>query len=369
MAGRQCKGASRVTHVHLPLTPAWLVWPLPYAAFLLLLLLLPVLWLYWRRRGQPALRFSVTAVARRVQHRSGSAALGLLPLLRLAALACLLVALARPQRANMFERTYTEGVAIQMVLDTSSSMWASDLSPPDRALTRLDVAKAAFRQFVAGEAEGLGGVGVSPANAGRPHDLIGLIRFALYPDSICPLTLDHDALLEVLAETDLVERRSEDGTAIGDALALAVERLRQVSGTADDATAAADGDSRYRITSRVIILLTDGEDRDSRISVDQAGELAALHDIRIYAVLVGTEPTAATPLARAAAHTDGGFYRAPTAAALQQVYTEIDALERSRIEAHRYFRYGELARPWLLSGFVALALQTLLAATWLRRIP
>lgn len=351
-----------MTHRRLPLTPEWVLWPEPWVWALLLLLLLPLLWLLWRRREwRPALRFSDLGALRAAGGRWPRRLRNALPVLRLAALAGLVIAVARPQRPDETSQVFAEGVAILMVVDTSSSMQDLDLSPPDRRLTRLDVVKDVFRRFVRGE----GGL------PGRPNDLIGMIRFALYPDSVCPLTLDHDTLLEILAQTHLtVPGSPEDRTAIGDALALAVARLTDLQRTAGSG-------QQYTVKSRVVILLTDGENNAGEISPEQAGQLAAAQGIKVYAILAGTGqavgwqrlPLDDRALRQIAEVSGGKFFHARDRRSLEQVYAEIDRLERTRTEERRYVYFGELGRPWLLAAFACLALQTLLEATRLRKIP
>jgi Ca-activated chloride channel family protein len=196
-----------MTHVHLPLTPEWLWWPQPWVWALLLGLLIPALWWLWLRpRRRPVLRYSGLADLRAVASTWRSRLRIVLPILRTLALVGLIVGVARPQVPNESRRIQVEGIAIQMVLDISSSMDDYDLSPDEPKMNRLEVVKDVFRRFVMG-ADDL---------PGRPNDLIGMIRFARYPDSVCPLTLDRDALLEVLDETQLIVWRDERGQVHGD---------------------------------------------------------------------------------------------------------------------------------------------------------
>ncbi|MBL8879912.1 MAG: VWA domain-containing protein [Phycisphaerales bacterium] len=348
-----------MTPVHLPLTPAWLLWAHPWVLAGLLVVPGYLLWA-WRRRG-PAIRYSDTSVLRGLGGSLWSRARGVLPLLRAAALAALIIAVARPQRPDESSYTFAEGIAILMVVDTSSSMTDDDLSPPRQSLNRLDVVKDVFRKFVMGGEGGL---------AGRSNDLIGMIRFARYADSVCPLTLDRTHLLEVLKNTDTVRNREEDGTAIGDGLALAVERLRDVQ------RATASG-QQLKITSRVVILLTDGENNAGNIAPQQAGELAATYGIRVYTILAGTGqnrmvtrvPVDTTDMRRIADVTGGRFFQARDANALIQIYEQIDQLERTHVEEKRFVRYGELSWPLLIAAFALTCAQTLLDSTILRKIP
>jgi len=355
-----------VRHVHLPLTPEGVLWPQPWVWLLALLPLLPLLWWFWRRPARrPVLRFSSLAV---VQAAAGPRRhlWHLLPALRLAVLACLIVAAARPQSPDESSHVVVEGIAIMMVLDTSASMLDRDLSPPGQDLTRLDVVKDVFRRFVAGD-------GRLP---GRPNDLIGMVRFAREPDSVAPLALDKRPLLDLLDRTEVAVDRfgrvldEANATAIGDGLALAVERLRNlrpVTGSGEQLV----------IRGRVIILLTDGENNAGLVTPEQAGELAALYGIRVYTIVAGTgqrvgfvrHPPDDAALRRIAELTGGRHFRATAAAALDEIYAEIDRLERTRTAEQRFIAWRELAGPWVLAAFVGLAAHGLLSATVLRKIP
>uniref|UniRef100_UPI003D0CC406 VWA domain-containing protein n=1 Tax=Haliangium sp. TaxID=2663208 RepID=UPI003D0CC406 len=178
------------------------------------------------------------------------------------AVVALSVALAGPRVARGDSHIQREGIAIMMVVDISSSMRALDLSDEDVEKTRLDAVKEVFRSFVEGDGEDLGG---------RPDDAIGLVSFAGYADTRCPLTLNHASLLSIAADLEIVSERSEDGTAIGDGLGLAVERLR----TAES-------------SSRVAILLTDGVDNAGVASPMEAAELARALGIKVYTIGAGT---------------------------------------------------------------------------------
>jgi len=337
---------------------------LAYPWALLLLLVLPVLWYVWSRpRWRPVLRFSSLAELRSAGGQARRRLRLILPALRSVALVCLIVAVARPQRPDESSRIFAEGIAIQMVVDTSGSMRDLDLSRRGANLTRLDVVRDVFHKFVAGDDR--------LDLPGRPNDLIGMIRFARYADAVCPLTLDHDNLLDVLGQTEIVRSRSEDGTAVGDGLALAVERLKELKRTTGS------GD-QLTITGRVVILLTDGENNSGMISPQQAGELAATFGIRVYTILAGTGrlagfgfrlPVDDRELRRIAEVTGGKHFQARDEQSLARIYAEIDELERTKVEEKRYTYWGELSHGWLVVAFMALGLQTLLDATLLRKIP
>ena len=325
--------------------------------------LLPLLWLLWRRPTRaPVLRFSGLDGLRAAGGAASRRARLSLPILRTAALACLLVVVARPVLPDETSRIFAEGIAIEMVVDTSSSMSDTDLSPRGQRRTRLDVVKDVFRKFVLGEND----------LPGRRNDLIGMTRFARYADSLCPLTLDHDALLDVLEKTDTVRPNSpEDGTAIGDGLGLAVERLRDLMRTTGSG-------EQVKITSRVVILLTDGENNFGMVSPEQAGELAATHGIKVYTILAGLGqrlpfggrmPVDDRPLRHIAEVSGGRHFTARDADSLKEIYEQIDQLERTRVEERTSVRWSDLAAPWLMTAFVCLAVQTFLEATRMRKIP
>lgn len=339
---------------------------LAYPWALLILAALPVLWWLWLHPSRrPAIRFSALAGLRSARGSLSARLRLILPVLRSVALICLVVAVARPQRADETSRTFAEGVAILMVVDTSSSMGDTDLSPRGESLTRLDVVKNVFARFVLGDES-------DARLAGRPNDLIGMIRFARYADAVCPLTLDHRALLAVLRQTEMVQPNSpEDGTAIGDALGLAVERLRELKRTAGSG-------EQLVIRSRVVILLTDGENNAGMITPVQAGELAATCGIKVYTIMAGTGryvgfgtrlPVDDRDLRRIAEVSGGRHFEARNAEALREICAEIDRLERTRVEERTYTRWGELSRPWMVVALACVALQALLEATWLRKIP
>jgi Ca-activated chloride channel family protein len=340
----------------------------------LLFLAIPLL-LVWRlrRKGRPALRFPSTADAARLP-RSLRLRLVWTPLaLRVLAVVALIVALARPQAGTERMVDVSRGVAIEMVVDRSSSM-AAEFRYGGQSVNRLDVALRLFQDFV----KGGGGL------EGRPADLIGLITFARYADTVCPLTLDHDTLAGFLPTVKLVSRESEDGTAIGDAVALAGARLR----TAEEVLARqAPGNREYEIKSKVVILLTDGENNAGKRSVQEAADLCAGWGIRVYAIGIGGEgaTTIRSPLGtysipmgggvdekslRALAETTGGLYRvAGDAQALQAVYEEIDRLEKTEFESARFLDYRELFVPFAWTALGALVGEALLAATIFRRAP
>jgi len=316
------------------------VTPIPSFAdplWLLALAVVPALaWLHHRRR-----RLGSLVASRLPARRTGSWRMHLPFYLRLAALAALLVALARPQLGYAWEESTTEGIDIQIALDLSGSMAAKDFQPHNR----LEVAKRVVRDFI----------------AHRGGDLIGLTTFAGTALTRSPLTSDH-AMLEELVD-GLAPSLDADGTAIGVALANAAGRIR--AGSAK---------------SKVIILVTDGVNNAGEIDPLSAAAVAQGLGIKVYTVGVGRRGTAPVPvrvrdpltgreevrdvemqvevdedlLRKIAARTGGRFYRATDADALARVFADIDRLERTKMESKRHVRYRESFQPlaWTALGLL-----------------
>ncbi|MBL9008456.1 MAG: VWA domain-containing protein [Myxococcales bacterium] len=285
------------------------------------------------------------------------------PLCLALATAALALSLAGPRVADRQTRVKKQGIAIMLVIDVSGSMQALDLSTPDRERTRLDAVRDVLLDFV------LGGHGLP----GRPDDLLGIVSFAAYADTRCPLTLDHANLAKSAKQVEIVSKEDEDGTAIGDGLGLALERLRE-----------------SKATSRVAILLTDGVNNRGETAPLQAADLAATLGIKVYTVGAGTNgmaPVRVTDafgrrflsrmpveidekMLRAIAEKTGGrYFRATDDKTLSQVYREIDALERSEFIEQRYRQYHEYYPLALAVGLLLAAAAWLLQATLLRRVP
>jgi Ca-activated chloride channel family protein len=314
---------------------------------LLLALLVPLGAWIRARRGAPAVRFAPAAFAEGLPRTWRARMLPVPALLEAGGLLLVVVALARP-----VERTplpvETEGIDIVLCLDTSSSMAERDLDP---ARTRLEVAKDAASRFV----------------AGRPHDRIGLVCFARYPDLRCPFTLDHDALRRILRDVAMVARDGpEDATGIGAAVALAAKLLL-------------NGKAR----SKVVILLTDGEENvatrqtPSEIAPVHAAQLCKELGVRVYAIAAGTFggsapdgrlSTDTSQVRRMAEACDGAFFEAQSAETLAAVYSRIDALEKAPIRQVRH-RVEERFVPVLLAALALLAGARLIRATVLEVLP
>ena len=341
--------------------------------FLALLLLPLVVYLHARRGSAGALRFSATAYAKRAGTSLRQNLLVLPLVIRVLALLALVIALARPQMGTEQVRDISRGVAIEMVLDRSSSMGA-ELRYEGRRTNFLEMSKKVFEQFVEGDGKELGG---------RATDLIGMVTFARYADTVCPLTLAHDALLQFLPTVKLVDQQNEDGTAIGDAVALAAARLQK----AEETLALQSGvKNDYEIKSKVIILLTDGVNNAGERSVEQAAELAKQWGIKIYAIGIGEGATSSHQTVfgtfrlpgqgineealKMLAETTGGLHRVTDDPSdLRAVYEEIDKLETTEIETTRFLDYREVFPPFALFGLGLLILEVGLGNTVFRRIP
>jgi len=331
---------------------------------LLLLLFVPILlYLRQQQRSSVAVRYSSIADLAALAPCLATRLLWVLPCLRTLALVLCILALARPQRGLEAIKISSEGIAILMAMDISGSMAALDLQIDGHQSSRLDAVKQTFRSFVGG------GKNLS----GRDEDLIGMVTFARYPDSICPLTLDHDTLLSLLDQVDIVSVPDEDGTAIGEAIALGVERLK-------DSTA----------TSRIMIVLTDGVNNAGETEPLQAAQIAKALGIKVYTIGAGTRGMAMIPvrsangqmvlqrtpvdiderlLTEVATLTGGQYFRATDGATLQAIYAEIDRLEKTTNVTEHYQQYAELFPLLLIPALGCLVLEMVLVNTRFRKIP
>jgi Ca-activated chloride channel family protein len=349
--------------------------PLAFAALLLVPL---VFYCRWRRgRASRALGFSAIELLRPVAGLSWRQRFMPLPLyLRLLALVLLVFALARPQLGTEKIRDIRHGVAIEMVIDRSSSM-GEEMATNRMGGSRLEVVKKIFAEFVNGNGADL---------AGRPSDLIGLVSFARFPETVCPLTLTHEAVNGFMTGIELVNRRDEDGTAIGDGLSLAAARLQKAE---EEAARQQErqGAASYDIKSKIIILLTDGAHNAGTLSPLEAARLAARWGIKIYTIGIGDDidPDSAggffallnrpgrgvdkKTLQETAAATGGIFRMAADADSLRAIYAEIDRMEKSDIENVRYVDYAEKFPWFVLAALTLLATEMALRTTLLRKIP
>ncbi len=307
------------------------------------LVVLPVWWFVRRRRKPAAIVFSRVAVLASGP-RAGRSTTLMLFILRNLLLASTILALSRPRSGAHAEDVTSEGINIVLAIDLSSSMLAQDFQPENR----IEVAKDVVKKFI----------------AGRTSDRIGVVAFAAEALTQVPLTLDYPVVNA--AVDNLQAGQLEDGTAIGTAIATAANRLRDAPGR-----------------SRVMILLTDGENNRGAIDPRTAAKAAAVFGIKIYTVGIGSEGMAPVPvsqglfglryenrivrideplLADIAKTTGGRYYRARDAAALQRIYQEINQLEREPVRTRTYVRYTELFRWPLGLATLALIVELLLAA-------
>ena len=339
----------------------------PWAFLALLFPILLIAWRFFRRSRGPALPVatiaSMTALPRtwRIRLRWLPTALAVL------AWGLLTIALARPQLGQEQIKDVTQGIAIEMIVDRSSSM-SIPMNFRHRSQDRLETVKAVFQEFVFGDR--------SSGLKGRHSDLLGVIAFAHYPYTFCPLTLDHNALKFALDRIELIPQYSqsdEDGTAIGDAVAMGVARLQDAERTL--AAQTQKDASAYRLKSKVIILLTDGQDRGlySR-SISEAAELAKKYGIKVYTIAIVTDEERlmsydTTDIENLAKTTGGTFHTCDSADALLGIYREIDELERSEVESIRYVTHRELYFPFLAWGIATLLLAILSRMTIFRRLP
>jgi Ca-activated chloride channel family protein len=299
----------------------------------------------------------------------------------------LIIALARPRKGTVLSEISTEGVAIEVVADRSGSM-QTEMDYFGEKLNRFEVVKKVLADFIAGDKKEL---------TGRSNDLVGLVTFARYADTTCPLVLSHGVLLEFLDKTEIVRLRSEDGTAIGDAIALAAARLKKAEDELKERRGRLvesgekitdEQESGFKIKSKVIILLTDGINNAGQYDPIKAAELAKKWDIKIYTIGIGSAQaytTIQTPLGvykmptgqslderllKAIAEKTGGFYgRADNAKTLHKIIEKIDELEKTEVKSIQYTQYAELFGPWTTAALVILILEILASCTVFRKVP
>jgi len=305
-----------------------------------LLVLLPLLALLRGRRGPaPALLFSSISIARAIAGNRKARPGRLQGLLRLSAVGLIIMAMARPQWGNTTTEIEASGIDILLAVDISGSMEARDFTLNGRAANRLDVVKSVVAKFI----------------KERPNDRIGLVAFAGRPYMVCPLTLDHDWLQQQLdsLQTGMIE----DGTAVGSAIASGVNRLR-------------DRESK----SRIMILLTDGMNNAGKVSPLTAAEAAETLGIKVYTIGAGTRGEAPMPvkdqfgrerlmrvkvnideetLAQVAEITGAKYFRATDTRSLEQIYSEINAMEATTRTIKNFSRYRELF-SWLIAAALLL---------------
>jgi Ca-activated chloride channel family protein len=338
-----------------------------YPWLLGLLALLPLYSFLQGRLGKlSALRFPSADIARAAGGAARAAVGRLLMFLRLFTVALCIVALAGPRFANDRTETQASGVDIMLALDLSWSMMAQDMAAPGERVSRYDIASSVLEQFI----------------QKRPSDRMGLIVFSAVPYLASPLTLNHDWLIENLHRLHVGLIR-DLGTAIGDAAAAAAKRLKNIR------------DSK----SRIIILLTDGDNNKGEIDPVPAAQLAAALGEKVYTIGIGIEQPCHLPLfdpstgklkldgngniiptivlqpanyevlGKMAALSNAKFYRATNRRELESIYNDIDRLEKTEVKLRRFTTYRPLFQWPLLAAFGLLSLEMVLANTRLRRVP
>lgn len=323
--------------------------------FLLLLIIPYIIWcMLFRKKNEPTLRVADSFAYLNAHKSLRTRLIGLPDFLRVMAFILIVLVLARPQSHNSWGTKETEGIDIMLAMDVSTSMLAQDLKP-----NRIEAAKNVAAEFI----------------SDRENDNIGLTIFAGEAFTQCPMTTDHQSLLNMLKDvrTDLAERGLvQDGTAIGMGLANAVARLK---------------DSKTK--SKVVILLTDGSNNMGDISPLTAAQIAKSYGIRVYTIAIGSKALAPYPvqvagtvryvnlradidtetLKNIAYTADGNFYRATSNTELKKIYKDIDKLEKTRLSTKNFSKRSECFMPFAMGAVIVLILDILLRLTVFRRLP
>lgn len=329
----------------------------PY--LLLLLLLVPLLmWLKGRQGGPPAFVYSSVQLVRGILNVSRTRAGTFLSALRWLAIVFFIIALAQPRLTKSEQRVTASGVDIVVALDMSGSMRSEDFELRGKRVNRFHLASTVLKDFI----------------RKRPNDRLGLVVFASDAYVATPLTLDHDYLVRNLERLDL-GAIDENRTAIGSALTIAVNRLREINSK-----------------SRIVILMTDGQSNAGKVAPLTAAEAAEALKVKVYTIGVGSRGEAPMPagrnpftgemmyrnvavdideetLQKIADRTGGKYYRADNTAKLQAIYGEIDELEKTEKEVKKYSHHREIFSWALTPGLALVLLEMLLKHTKLRRLP
>jgi Ca-activated chloride channel family protein len=322
----------------------------PWVLYVLLIIPVMITWYIFRgMKVQSSVKYSSVNIFKDIPSTLREKLRHIPFAVRLLAIGLLIVALARPQSFNSGENVTTEGIDIAMVLDISGSMLAEDLKP-----NRLEAAKNVIDNFI----------------EGRISDRIGLVVFSRDAFTQCPLTIDYSVLRNLLLQ--IHSGMIEDGTAIGNAIANGINRLK---------------DSNAK--SKIIILLTDGVNNSGEVDPISAAEMAKTFGIRVYTIGVGTRGEAPYPvqtpfgvryqmmpveideavLQKISDITDGKYFRATNTQALKEIYDKIDKLEKTKIEITSYKNASEKYHSWLWLGLILLLVEMGLSKTILRKLP
>lgn len=304
--------------------------------------------------GENRVKFSSLANLKRLKRSTSLLLRHTLLVLRCLAIALFVVALARPQSGNKASEILTEGIDIMLCLDTSGSMQALDFKWKNERQNRLQVVKRVVTDFI----------------KGRKNDRIGMVVFGEEAFTQCPLTLDYGVLLNFLDQVQI--GMAGDSTAVGSALGTCVKRLKDLESK-----------------SKVVILLTDGRNNAGSLSPETAAEIAKTFHIKTYTIGVGTEGEVPfqvdtifgkkyvyqrvdldeDALKKIADITGGTYFRATNTKALEEIYKQIDRLEKTKVKVKEYMEYKELFWWFLLPGLICILLEIILANTRFRKIP
>ncbi len=321
--------------------------------FLILLFALIPLWIY-EKELKAKILFSNIENIKKVSSKNILNPRFILKIVRFIALSLLIVALARPQAGKIYSQVESDGVDIILALDTSGSMRAMDFVVDKKRVERLEVVKNVVTDFI----------------KKRASDRLGMVVFGTEAFTQCPLTLDHGIVSEFLNKLSI--GMAGDATAIGSAIGVATKRLKDL-----------------KAKSKVIILLTDGRSNSGNLPPLQAAEVAKSFDIKIYTIGVGTRGPAPflvdgffgstfqyqnvdideDSLLKIAEMTGGKYYRATSTTELENIYTEIDKLEKTEVLIKQYAEYDELYIWFILAGLALILLEILLSNTVLRKLP
>lgn len=323
-----------------------------YPSVLYLLILIPILvWIYFKIlfKRDTSFRYSSLNIFKQLKPSLKEKLIHYPFFFRLLALACLIIALARPQSFTSGENVLTEGIDIVMVLDISSSMLAEDFKP-----NRLESAKKVVSEFI----------------SGRKFDRIGLVVFSKDGFTQCPMTIDYNVIKNLLK--DIKSGMIEDGTAIGNAIAIGVDRLKE-----------------SKSKSKVIILVTDGVNNSGEVDPLTAADIAKTFGVKIYSVGVGSYGQAPYPfqtpfglryqmvpveidenlLRQISSITGGKYFRATNNSALEEIYKTINRMEKTKIEVTSYSNAAELFYYWALLSLFLLITEITISKFYLRKMP
>ena len=318
------------------------------------LVLVPVFYGYFKRKGSGRIRFSSLAPFAGIPPSLSVQLRNSLIVFRCMGIGLCVIALARPQAGQKETEIVTEGIDIMLCLDTSGSMRALDFEREGRRTDRLDVVREVVKAFI----------------QKRQNDRIGMVVFGEQAFTQCPLTMDYGVLLSFLDRIEI--GMAGDSTALGSALATGVKRLKEVSGE-----------------SKVIILVTDGRNNAGRIAPETAAEIAKTYEVKVYTIGVGVEGESPflmetlfgkryvyqkvdldeETLKHIADVTGGSYFRAEDTASLEEIYEQIDQMERSEAKVKEYMEYEELFAQFAFPGFLLILVGFVLENTRFRKIP